>query len=78
MAGFMPRLQTRRQTMSLEENFAKLEETIKKLEQEDISLEDSFAAYTEGMELLKLCNEEISKVEKKVQVISEDGTLEEF
>lgn len=64
--------------MSLEENFAKLEETIKKLEQEDISLEDSFAAYTEGMELLKLCNEEIGRVEKKVQVISEDGTLEEF
>ncbi len=64
--------------MSLEENFAKLEETIKKLEQDDISLEDSFAAYTEGMGLLKLCNEEIGKVEKKVQVITEEGSLEEF
>ena len=64
--------------MSLEANFAKLEETIAKLEQEDITLEESFAAYTEGMQLLKKCNEEITAVEKKVQVISEDGTLEEF
>lgn len=64
--------------MSLEANFAKLEETIAKLEKEDITLEESFAAYTEGMQLLKKCNEEITAVEKKVQVISEDGTLEEF
>lgn len=64
--------------MSLEANFAKLEETIKKLEQEDISLEESFAAYTEGMQIIKLCNDEITAVEKKVQVISEDGTLQEF
>lgn len=64
--------------MSLEANFAKLEETIKKLEQEEISLEDSFAAYTEGMQIIKLCNEEITAVEKKVQMISEDGTLQEF
>jgi len=64
--------------MSLEANFAKLEETITKLEKEDITLEESFAAYTEGMQLLKKCNEEITAVEKKVQVISEDGTLEEF
>ena len=64
--------------MSLEANFAKLEETIKKLEQEDITLEESFVAYTERMQIIKLCNEEITAVEKKVQVISEDGTLEEF
>lgn len=64
--------------MSLEESFAKLEETIARLEQEDISLEDSFAAYNEGMQILKQCNAEIDKVEKQVQKISEDGTLEEF
>lgn len=64
--------------MSLEENFAKLEETIEKLEAEDISLEASFTAYNEGMKLLKQCNEEIDRIEKKVLKISEDGTLEEF
>lgn len=64
--------------MSLEKNFAKLEETIEKLEKEDISLEESFQAYNEGMKLLKQCNDEIDKIEKKVLKISEDGTLEEF
>lgn len=64
--------------MSLEKNFAKLEETIEKLEKEDISLEESFLAYNEGMKLLKQCNDEIDKIEKKVLKISEDGTLEEF
>ena len=64
--------------MSLEEKFAKLEETLEKLEQDDISLEDSFAAYAQGMELLKQCNEEIDKVEKKVLILSGEGSLEEF
>lgn len=64
--------------MSLEEKFAKLEETLAGLEREDISLEESFAAYYEGMQILKQCNAEIDKVEKQVQKISEDGTLEEF
>lgn len=64
--------------MSIEENFVKLEETIGKLEQEEISLEDSFVAYNEGMKLLKKCNEEIDRIEKKVLVISEGGTLEEL
>ncbi len=64
--------------MSLEENFAKLEETLEKLEQDELSLEESFAAYAKGMELLKQCNEEIDKVEKKVLMLSEEGNLEEF
>ena len=46
--------------------------------EEDISLEDSFKEYQEGMKLLKYCHEAISEVEKKVQKIAEDGTLEDF
>ncbi len=64
--------------MSLEGNFAKLEEALEKLEQDELSLEESFATYAKGMELLKQCNEEIDKVEKRVLMLSEDGTLEEF
>lgn len=64
--------------MSLEENFVKLEAAIQKLEAEDVSLEDSFAAYNEGMNLLKECNEAIDKVEKQVLKISEAGELEPF
>lgn len=58
---------------SLEENFAKLEETIEQLESEEISLEEAFQAYSQGMALLKSCNEQIDRVEKKVQILSESG-----
>lgn len=66
------------QVFSLEENFAKLEEAIDVLEQENISLEDAFAAYSQGMTLLKACNDQIDKVEKKVLRLSEQGELEEL
>lgn len=64
--------------MTLEENFSKIEEVIDKLETEDISLEEAFAAYSEGMKLLKTCNEEIDKVEKKVLKLTEAGDLTEM
>lgn len=64
--------------MTLEENFLKIEEVIEKLETEDISLEEAFAAYSEGMKLLKTCNEEIDKVEKKVLKLTEAGDLTEM
>ncbi|MBQ3165457.1 MAG: exodeoxyribonuclease VII small subunit [Lachnospiraceae bacterium] len=58
--------------------FEKLEESIEKLEQEDISLEDSFKIYQEGMKLIRTCNEKIDKVEKEVLKLSENGELDEF
>lgn len=64
--------------MTLEDNFLKIEEVIEKLEADDISLEDAFAAYSEGMNLLKECNAQIDKVEKKVLKITEDGELTEL
>lgn len=64
--------------MSLEENFAKLEEAVARLEADDISLEESFRIYKEGMELLRQCNTDIDKVEKQVLLLNEQGELEEF
>ncbi|MBD5478326.1 MAG: exodeoxyribonuclease VII small subunit [Lachnospiraceae bacterium] len=64
--------------MTIEEKFAKLEETVTRLESEDISLEESFRIYKEGMELLKKCNADIDKVEKQVMQLNGEGALEEF
>lgn len=61
---------------SLEENFDRLEETISRLEEEDISLEDAFRAYSQGMQLLKRCNDQIDRVEKEVLKLTEEGRLE--
>ncbi len=64
--------------LSLEEAFSRIENTIGRLEEESITLEASFKAYQEGMELLKYCNERIDRVEKQVMQINEDGELREF
>ena len=63
---------------SIEEAFSEIEKKIALLEKEDVSLEDSFRYYQEGMDLLKYCNESIDRVEKKVQKISSDGKTEDF
>lgn len=67
-----------KKNMTIEETFAKLEETIAQMETEDISLENSLKAYEQGMEYIKSCNEAIDKAEKKVLVIRENGELDEF
>lgn len=64
--------------LSLEENFKQLELVCQQLEAEDISLEDAFKAYSQGMYMLKECNEQIDRVEKKVLKLSQEGQLEEF
>ncbi len=63
---------------SIEEAFEKLQNTVNRLEQEDISLEESFRVYQSGMELLKQCNEAIDRVEKQVLVLQEDGETHEL
>lgn len=64
--------------LSVEEAFMQIESKIQALDSDEISLEDSFKEYQEGMKLLKYCHEAIEEVEQKVQKIAEDGSLEEF
>lgn len=66
------------ESLSIEETFTKLDETILQLEAEDITLEDSLKAYEQGMEYIRSCNEAIDRAEKKVLVIREKGELDEF
>lgn len=63
---------------SLEASFQELNEIIAKLEQEDITLEDSFKLYQEGMKLLKYCNDSIDKVEKKLIILGEQNDSDEL
>ena len=63
---------------NLEEMFKDLEELIGKMENEEITLEQPFDLYNNGMELLKKCNLSIDEVEKKVLVLDENGETDEF
>lgn len=72
------RMETAEKELTLEEAFLRLEEVTRALEDENISLEESFTVYQKGMELLKYCNESIDKVEKKILVLNGEGKLDEF
>ncbi len=64
--------------MKLEEAFERLDQIMKDLEKTDISLEDSFTLYQEGVKLLKQCNDSIDKVEKELIILSENGEQDEL
>ena len=64
--------------LTVEESVARLDEMVKRLESEDVPLEESFRLYQEGMKLLKDVSGRIMTYEKKMQVLSGDGTLEDL
>ena len=63
---------------TLEQVFQELDEVVKSLEQDTASLEESFQLYHKGMDLLKVCNEKIDTVEKKMMILDENGEQHEF
>ena len=64
--------------LTLEECFSGLEEIIEKMQDTEVSLEDSFALYEQGMKKIQRCNQKLDTVEKKMLQMDEDGTLREF
>lgn len=67
-----------KENRSIEEVFQELDTTVEKLGSRDISLEESFRLYQQGMELLRYCNDKIDTVEKKMLKMNENGELSEF
>lgn len=63
---------------TLEELFRELDVVVGKLEKGETTLEESFKLYQDGMEMLKLCNDKIDEVEKKVLILEESGEMHEF
>lgn len=63
---------------TLEEIFGEMEGLLEALESREISLEDSFEKYKEGMALLKAAGEKIDTVEKAMLVLNDQGEADEF
>lgn len=59
--------------LTTEEAFARLEDLISKMEEDDLSLEDSFSTYEEGLKLVKLCSDKLDMIEKKIIVLEKDA-----
>ncbi len=63
---------------TFEQLMNELEQTLKKLESTDISLEEAVKGYTEGLELSKKCYEILTKNEELVVKKMTEAGLEDF
>ena len=63
---------------TLEEMIEQIDEISSEMENGRLSLEDSFKKYKQGMDLIKKCTKQISAVEKQIQVLDEQGEIDDF
>ena len=63
---------------TLEEAFTRIEAILTQMEQPEKSMEESFALYQQGVLQLKNFGTILDEVEKKMQILGEDGEIEEM
>lgn len=57
----------------------KLQQTVKRLESGELSLEDSLRSFEEGVRLTRLCQEHLSTAEQRIEILTQatpDGKVE--
>lgn len=64
--------------LTFEEAVENLDKVVKSLSEPELSLDDAFKSYEEGVLLLKHCNDTLDKVEKKVMLINDNGEESTF
>ena len=74
----MSKEETKKRESGLEERFAKLDSILDAMEDENVTLDQSFALYKEGLEQIKAANQSLDTIEKAMLVLTSEGQLEEF
>ena len=64
--------------MNFESSLKELESIVKKLEDENINLEDSVKSFEAGINLVKECQKQLEKAELKVKELLDDGSSQEL
>jgi exodeoxyribonuclease VII small subunit len=66
---------TKEKEVKFETALGKLEQIVKKLEDGEITLDDSLKMFEEGVKLARFCGERLDAAERKIEVLmkSEDG-----
>lgn len=64
--------------MTFEQAIKRLEEIVKLLEDNQISLDQSIELFQEGIQLSKYCNDKLTSVEDKLSKILINGELVDF
>ena len=64
--------------IDFESSLKELESIVKKLENENINLEDSVKSFEAGINLVKECQKQLEDAELKVKELLDDGTSQEL
>ena len=56
--------------VTIEEAMKDLDKIIEKMQAQDISLQDSFNLYKEGLSLVEQCNNKIEKIRCDIQILN--------
>ncbi len=64
---------TKRKFKDYESAIERLEQITTSLESGDAKLEDAIALYTEGLEIVRYCDQKLGEAEKKIKIITEDN-----
>lgn len=62
---------TKDKSPSFESSLAELESLVEAMEEGDMSLEDSLAAFEKGVKLTRQCQQQLSAAEQKVELLME-------
>ncbi|MFA5524030.1 MAG: exodeoxyribonuclease VII small subunit [Tissierellales bacterium] len=62
----------KKQNISFEDAIVQLEDILSKLEEGELSLDDSLTEFGKGIELYKYCYDLLNKVEGKIKIIVSD------
>lgn len=60
-------------SMTFEEAFAELEQTVRKLEDGELALEESLVLYERGQALAQLCSRKLDEAELKIEQVTSEG-----
>ena len=64
--------------VDFESSLADLESIVKKLEDENINLEDSVKSFEEGVNLVIECQKQLQEAELKIKKLLDDGSSSEI
>ncbi|MBQ6218296.1 MAG: exodeoxyribonuclease VII small subunit [Methanosphaera sp.] len=65
--------------ITFEESLEQLEEIVEKLEKGDVPLDDAINEFNNAMQLVKVCNEKLTKAEDSIaKIVEENGDLVDF
>ena len=62
-----------RKSNEFEKAFQNLETIVKRLESEEMPLDESLQLFEEGVRLSRFCNQKLEEVEKKIELILSDA-----